>query len=383
MERRTRRDTLRLGAGLGAAAVGARLVGPIRRSASAGPPPIQGPPLRTLADKIGLHVGAPFWIRHNSGPDDPDLGALCRREFNTSILYHGWGAFEPAPGVWVPDEPFYQRYKLLGADNVVLYGVVDPIGVAGPFAMPEWLKGMSRSATIDALQRYVAAVVEWGKGKISSIVLVGETNSAPGWDILYDTLGLEYVEIAFTTARRTDPSAVLGYGDFNNHTKAMNRYLVTKQIVDRLKGLKLIDFVGIECFVWAPWSWNRDEIIDCFQSYGLPIAITEFAVLMKEIQGSTEYRYQYEADIYRTFFGAALESGVCGDFILGSPCDGLGGVDDPASGMPGAIPQNEPFPFDGQLRPKPAYYAMQSVLQEAVDRKFPYRRSVPLLSSDR
>ena len=364
---------MRLGtaAGISTAAAAFGASAPFRTAAS--PPDVDGPPLRFLADKLGLRIGAPFWTRCGSCDQDPDLDQLCRREFNTSIVYHAWGEVEPAPGVFnfAGLNYWYQRYRSLGADNVVLYGVVDPIAVAGPFANPDWLRDMSRSAMIDALQAYVAAVVTFSRNKMSSIVLVAETNSKPGWDILYDALGVEYVEIAFAAARKADPAAVLAYGDYDNHTRSLGRYAVTKDIVDRLRKQNLIDLVGIECFVWAPWTWRKDEVVACLQSYGVPVAMTEFRVELQAIDGP--FRYQVEADLYRTFLEAALESGVCHDFIFGAPADGMGGEPSP----------NDPALFDTRLNPKPAYYATQAVLQAAVDRKYAYRNTLPLVSSDR
>jgi GH35 family endo-1,4-beta-xylanase len=79
---------------------------------------------------------------------------------------------------------------------------------------------------------------------------------------------------------------------------------------------------------------------------------------------------------------AALDSGVCNDFLLETIVDKLSGWEPGNSPLPGTFADNDPTPYDDNFQPKPAYYAMSSVLQKAVDAKFRYRLSVPFLSAD-
>jgi hypothetical protein len=348
---------------------------------------IPGVPLRVLAEKIGFTIGAPYWMRCQQCSEDPDLDAVLRREFGQSILYHGWRSIEPQPGVrnFVQLNSWAGRYAKLGASRPILYGLVDPLGFDSTFGLPPWLKEKSRSQMIAALSAYVTDVVTYFKGKMSLIMVVGETNSAPGWDWLYDVVGPEYVEIAFDAARKADPSVPLGYGDFSNQMKWMKRYGATKDIVDRLKRLRLIDAVILEGWMYAGntdlggmWPWRKDEIIEAFQSFELPVVISEFRVILKDIKGSAEYREDVQAQLFRLGLEAAIESGVCREVILGGPCDGPWDL-----ATPSGTPSDMPNVFDSALRPKPAYYALQSVLQEAVARKYRFRRMGPLIASDR
>ncbi len=310
------------------------------------------------------------------GWSDPNLEEIYRRDFNIAHVVTGdWGHTEAKRGVrdW---SGFDYASGRVGKFVPVLFkgSILDPSAQAPPNGLPLWLWDLSRSEAIAEMTDFVTEGITRARGKVWAFTVCGETNHAR--DALHDIIGPEYVDMAYAAARKAVPEMPLCYLDYDNQAKLLQRYSITKDIVDRLKRQKLLDLVGLEGWMYAGstekgglWPWTKGELIDALQSYGLPIVFTEFAVLMGDIKGTQDYRYGVEAGLYRMALEAAIESGVCNHFILSGPMDSLSFWGN--------------APFDDQLRPKPSYYALQSVLQEAVGRKFPYRRAMPLVWSDR
>ena len=123
---------------------------------------------------------------------------------------------------------------------------------------------------------------------------------------------------------------------------------------------------------------KKEDVIDAVHSYGLPIALSEFSVTLKDITGTEDYRLNLQAQTYRTMMDALLESGVCEAVHMRAPCDGAWDL-----AIPGTTNHDIQNAFDDQVRPKPAYYAVQASLQAAVDRKMTNRRTFPQLAFDR
>jgi GH35 family endo-1,4-beta-xylanase len=181
-------------------------------------------------------------------------------------------------------------------------------------------------------------------------------------DIFLQIIGPEYVDIAFETARAFDPSVRLILNDtFNHATDRWNGYNTAqmKEIVDRLHDKGLIDRVGLQMHLEADRLPDTQDMIDTMISYGLPVSVTELDVDIRNVTGSQEERFAVQAQIYADVLDACLRSEVCTGVTFWEFGDQYSWLE--RSQVKGS-PYADPTPFDDNLQPKPAYYALLSVL---------------------
>jgi endo-1,4-beta-xylanase len=208
------------------------------------------------------------------------------------------------------------------------------------------------------------------KGQVAWYKVVNEAYAEPNSpvDLFLERVGPEYIDIAFQTARETDPDAKLLYNDYDNHTLSgpgSTRTAITRSIIERLKAKDLIDAVGVELGLRFPNIPMKADVVAALKSYPVPAIITEFGVLLKNLQGTTQERFARQAEVYRDMLEAAIESGNCNEFIVFQIVDRLSGWEHPEMSDVTASPLNDPTPFDDDFQPKPAYFAMRDVLQAA------------------
>ena len=107
---------------------------------------------------------------------------------------------------------------------------------------------------------------------------------------------------------------------------------------------------------------RKQDLIEAFRSYGVPVYITEFDVNMSNVSESAEERNEIQARIYREVVEACLESGVCQQIWFWDVYDKYSWLDERRGGDPKA----DPTMFDDNLQPKPAYYAVSVTLQNRI-----------------
>lgn len=304
---------------------------------------------------------------------------LQNSEFNFAMSWTGVVNFEPAEGMFTFGD-FWVQGALASRMPIVGHPLVWGAGV-----FPDWMKAgryATRAGLIDAMTTYIQTVMAHYAGQFRSWVVVNEYN-APWGDRFYDVIGPDYLEIAFSVARRTDPSAKLIYNDTSNHDASLPRYAATHQIVDRLNAANLIDEVGLQMHLGSG-PIDHGRVIDAMRSYGLPVIVTEFDVNLKDVAGSDSERYAYQASMYSEALTAALYSNVCEEFIVFQTGDQFSVWEDPAQG-PNYSPKADPTPFYDDLSPKPAYFAMRDVLNKLLapdPRLRPNRISAPAVGRD-
>ncbi|MDO8269562.1 MAG: endo-1,4-beta-xylanase [Candidatus Levybacteria bacterium] len=317
--------------------------------------------LREAADKIGMKIGV--MVGGYGSPEDyRKVTEIQKKEFNLGYVFTGWNFMEPQRGSI--------NYSPLQGDlNLALQSDMETF--SGPLiygdAVPQWIKqgNFSRDELLDLMNGRIKDVMERGKGKIGTYKVVNEAYTSG--DVFRRVIGDDYIVRAFETARKVDAKAKLVYNDFDNHTASgprSSRVEHTRKIVDRLKSEGLIDMVGLEMIIPYAQTPTKESVIEAMQGYGLPVIVTEFGVNLKDLKGTQEERFAKQADVYRSMLSAAIESGVCKDFIVFQVVDRLA-TWDKSREIPGASPDNDPTPFDDNFQPKPAYDAMLDVLKKA------------------
>lgn len=217
------------------------------------------------------------------------------------------------------------RFNFAWTDLVTSFAVENDMQVrfhalVFPQSVPDWLVNASytREEMVGILRDAITQVMKHYKGKINQWVVVNEPYIDPYRtdDVFYQTIGPDYIEIAFEAARQADPSGILIYNDSDNHSSAGMTTQLTRDIVARLEPKGLIDGVGLQMHLSGARPPDKQDVMETMQSYGVPVYVTEFDVNMKDVPGTQEERYAKQAEIYKGMLEACLGSGVCKSFTV-------------------------------------------------------------------
>ncbi len=315
--------------------------------------------LGALGKKRNVLMGA-GWGGNGTSADFAKIEANLIQEFGLMGIYVGMADTQPQEGT------FNLSFSGKLIDKAFVYDMpvfVEPlVFYAGS---PNWMKILPKDRLVEAMNGQIRAVMgEVKKRKTVGRPIYKVANEAyDGNNFLMRTIGPEYVDIAFQTARDTDPSAILLYNDYDNHTKTHavygNQYKRTKDIADRLHAKGLIDGVGIEMYIDGANPPNMQDIVDTLPTYPVPPYITEFIVNMKNVPANTPGRSTKQAQLYEDATRAAITGGakMFVDFQLG---DKFTYWEDPKN--PLSSPIADPSPYYDDLTPKPALYTQRRAL---------------------
>ena len=107
---------------------------------------------------------------------------------------------------------------------------------------------------------------------------------------------------------------------------------------------------------------KRGDLISTLRSFGLPVYITEMDVNMKDVLGTKEEREKTQADVYRMVLQSVLDSGTCKSISFWTIGDKYSWIETSPDYSQYSL-NADPTPFDDDLKPKPAYYAVLDVLK--------------------
>ncbi|KAH6653920.1 family 10 glycosyl hydrolase [Truncatella angustata] len=233
--------------------------------------------------------------------------------------------------------------------------------------LPSWVSsGSWTAATLTAvIQTHIANEVGHYKGQCYSWDVVNEAIADDGsyrTSVFYNTLGTDYIPIAFAAAAEADPDAKLYYNDYNieysgsKHNRAL-------EIVEILNNASVrIDGVGLQAHFIVGSSPGQSDLTNVLQSY-VDLGISEVAYTELDIRFSslpaTDSGLQQQATDYAAVVKACLAVDECVGITIWDFTDKYSWIPNTFSGQGGACL------YDENLSKKPAYTTVSSILAAA------------------
>jgi len=293
---------------------------------------------------------------------------------------------------WNILRPTAETYSFTDADSLVAFAEQHGMKVRGHNfvwheALPKWF-----AATVDKdnarqfLVDHIHTVGGRYKGKIHSWDVVNEAiwipdgrpdglRSSSPW---FEMLGPEYIDLAYRTARETDPAALLTYNDYSieydNDEDGKKRAAVLA-LLRRMKSDNVpLDALGIQSHIRAGgttgFSQGVRELLDGAKALGLQVFVTELDVNDDAVTTEeTADRDKAVAEVYRTYLTAALEGPEVKAVLTWGVTDKNTWLNN-GTKFRKQHPERlqRPLPFDPDYQPAPAFFAMREAFDAAKKR---------------
>lgn len=233
---------------------------------------------------------------------------------------------------------------------------------------PAWMNEAPKEERQKVLVDHIETVVGHFRGRVQGWDVVNEPLSnkrAPYKDgrlglesnIWYEAMGENYIDIAFHTAHRADPSAILYLNDYGLERDG-ERWDALLALVQRLKRRGVpIDGVGFESHVYGDGDYIDARVLkrhfDELAALGLKVRISEIDVTGDEPQ--------VQIDQYVLALDVCLRSPNCTAYSTWGISDRYG-----------STTRSDRYPlvfgtsllWDAELKPKAAYEALQKRLRQ-------------------
>ncbi len=362
----------------GLAALGAGIAAPALAAA-------ESTELRRLAAQKGLLYGTTIsaaQITH-----DPAFAALVLRQAALVVPENDMKWQDINQGA--PGDDDYSR-----ADTVAGFAVEGSLALRGHnmlwyFRTPSWFFALpNRAAQQRAVVDRIRALAGRYRGIIHSWDVVNEPIEPKDGRtdglrkaVFLDALGPGYLDLAYRTARETDPKArlVVNEYDIELDTPAQEtRRTTLLNLLERMQRAGTpVDAVGIEAHLTAaggpPFSPARlRRFLADIAGLGLSIEITELDVTDQYAPADFGVRDRLVADTYRRFLDAALDEPAVKMVVTWGLSDRHSWIvrrqTNQAKWRKDGLP-SRPLPFDAELNPTPACAAIAAAFTQA-----PYRK---------
>ncbi len=329
-----------------------------------------GDGLRAVAAARGFQFGVA--VQGDALENDPRTAAAVAAEAAVLVPEGGgkWWALRPAEGV----------HDFSELDTIIAFAARHGQTVRGHTllwhaAMEDWTRaalaeGAARGrsileAHIDRVLGYTApAIRDWDVANEA----VADPRDSP--DLLrksawLDSLGPDYLDIAFRLARRRDADLTLTYNDYGCEQDTPVDDEKRRRVLALVRGMRdrgvPIDAVGLQGHLRLGDAFSAPKLagfVRSLRDLDLRVAITELDMIEDELRSDAAERDARSAALIHAFVSTVLEGG--GTSVL------CWGVTDPQSwinrepGYPAALTglPARPLPLDAEYRRKPMWHAL-------------------------
>jgi len=313
------------------------------------------PTLAELAQRHGRYFG--------SATDNPELTdtaytSLLGREFDMITPGNGmkWYATEPQQGVfdWTNGDQIVNLARK-NHQRVRAHTLVWHSQLPSWLTSREWTAGELRAV----LKNHIQQEVRHYRGKVYSWDVVNEAFNEDGTyreTLWYKTLGPGYIADALRWAHQADPHARLYLNDYNIEAlgpKSDAYYQLARDLKARHVPL---DGIGLQAHLALQYGYpaTLEDNLRRFSGLGLDTALTEVDVRM--LLPADAAKLATQAQWYGDLTKACLAVRRCVGITVWDYTDKY-------SWIPGFFPgEGAALPWDEQLRPKPAYFAIRQAL---------------------
>jgi endo-1,4-beta-xylanase len=275
-------------------------------------------------------------------------------------------------------QPGRHVYTFQDADTIVAFARAHGMQVRGHNlvwykVLPSWLTdgNFSRQEAMTILHDHISTVVSHYRGQVSDWDVVNEGLNYDGTllnSFWLQTIGPNYIDLAFRWAHEADPQARLFYNDYGGEGLGRKSDAIYNLVKDlRQRGVP-INGVGLQMHVSLDATPDPQDVLTNMKrltALGVEVQITEMDVETQDDPRSLPDKLTAEANLYRNMLSACLAAPNCTAFLMW-------GFTDRYSWIPYFTGHPDmPLIFDTSYRPKPAYNALIGVLAESTRRKRP------------
>lgn len=309
-----------------------------------------------LADKLGYRFGNNIRLMYRSAAVSESINRVVAHEFNLAIL--------DDPFTFPNSEPRQNSFDFEVADRelalaqnahmavrgqALLYGAID-------FTGDSWLKDRKfpRGEMKDIIVNHITYVVSHFRGEVTSWIVINEVGNNDGF-LKYDPA---YPQQAFTAAEDADPDAELIYNFVVNDLSSVHDDVLA--LYDKVTAKRKV--LGIQLHMDVSEEADEDTMVRKLQAYGVPIAVTEFDINMKDFRGTSEEKLQKQAELYQRVIRAVMKSGVCRSISFWETGDKYSWIERTQSIGKRYSKEGDPTLFFDDLSAKPALFAVRAAI---------------------
>lgn len=282
---------------------------------------------------------------------------------------------------WRATQPEQDRFDFTQADAFMAFAESNHMPARGHNLCwhehnPEWLEAIATPQNAAGLLcTHIQTVAGRYKGRIHSWDVVNEAIRPEHHNhhdftssIWLKTIGEGYLDLAYHAAADADPSALLTYNDFDIETDEPAQEKKREAILSLLHRMRKrgtpIHALGVQAhlrtYAGLPNFNGLHKFLKQIEKLNLQVFVTELDVDDSSLPADIPERDRLVAEYYKSFLTSILQHKSVKAVLtwcLSDRDSWLQGFRPRKDGLP-----QRPLPFDAQLEPKPAFFALRDAL---------------------